>query len=777
MGWGRKAVTRLKALRRGGRSPRRRVFVWSLILGLIFGAIEFGQPLEDVLRTGRDMLHPHKASGDIVVVGIDDRSIAEVGSWPWLRSTDGRMLDQLKSAGARRVFFDLDFAPHSTPREDQVFAAAIKRHSGDVVLAARFLIDPSSGQRTDNLPPPMFSEYARLGNINVHYNHNGIIWKAPYGMKMAGRDYPSFASLLSGVAGRAGDSFPIDYSLDTNSIRVISAVDVLRGRVPSGALAGKDVIIALTSLQLGDVYLFPGRSRMPGVYVHVLAAETLRAGPPLQLGWLPAFLLAAFCAGLAVTRRKHRWTIVALASGEALFVTAPLALEPRGICVDVVPAIFLCACVAFGWSWSTFRHSLWTRGTTNAVSGLPNLVALREHAPIPDHVLIAARVHNYPEITSALPTNEEQALVEQVARRLTLGAAEGKLYHGDEGIFAWLTPRGRQAELGDHLEALHALFRTPVIVGERQIDMSVTFGVEIGDRSLGNRLSSALVAADEAAHAGQAWRQYDPAKLQDAEWKLSLLSQLDSAIEAGHLWVAYQPMLDVRSGQIEGAEALVRWSHPERGLIAPDEFIPAAEQSDRIEKLTGFVLSQAIRAAAMINRHGVPFKISVNLSARLIGSSAIEEMVERMLREHGLPAERLTLEVTETAALSSTAAASDTLGNLRKRGVRISIDDYGTGLSTLEYLRRIPATEIKIDKSFVQLVQNSRSDRLMVHSTIQLAHSLGHRVVAEGVEDSETLDALISMGCDTVQGFHIGKPMKFLNLNRILMHGTARKVA
>jgi EAL domain-containing protein (putative c-di-GMP-specific phosphodiesterase class I) len=243
-----------------------------------------------------------------------------------------------------------------------------------------------------------------------------------------------------------------------------------------------------------------------------------------------------------------------------------------------------------------------------------------------------------------------------------------------------------------------------------------------------------------------------------------MLSQLDDAVDKGEIWVAYQPKLDLRTREIVGAEALARWTHPEKGPIAATEFVAAAEQHDRIGKLTDFVLEQAIRAAAELNRKRPGFGVAVNLSAKLLSDQGLTLRLAAMLARHGLKSEYLTLELTETAALTDTGAAIEMLGSLKEIGVGISIDDYGTGLSTLDYLKKIPASEIKIDQSFVKGLLDNRSDRLMVQSTIGLAHSLGRKVVAEGVERSETLDALIEMECDIAQGFIVGRPMSLESL-------------
>jgi EAL domain-containing protein (putative c-di-GMP-specific phosphodiesterase class I) len=350
------------------------------------------------------------------------------------------------------------------------------------------------------------------------------------------------------------------------------------------------------------------------------------------------------------------------------------------------------------------------------------------------------------------------------------------LYEGDGGIFAWFEDSGQA--VGNHIEALYVLFRNPARVDGQPIDLPISFGVEIGSgRSLTNRLASALVAAEEAAHAGLRWKYHDPETLEDASWKLSMLSQLDSAVDKGEVWVAYQPKLDLRTRQIIGAEALARWTHPEKGPIAASEFIAAAEQHDRIGKLTDFVLEKAVSAAATVNRKEGPFGIAVNLSARLLGDMGFVLRLRAMLARNGLPAHLLTLELTETAALAGSGAGFDMLAALRDLGVNISIDDYGTGLSTLDYLKKIPASEIKIDQSFVKGMLDNRSDLVMVQSTIALAHSLERKVVAEGVENQGVMDALIDMNCDVAQGYVIGRPMSLESLVKRLSSSRRSSVA
>jgi EAL domain-containing protein (putative c-di-GMP-specific phosphodiesterase class I)/CHASE2 domain-containing sensor protein len=733
-----------------------KVLLWTALAGLIFGLLQFGEIAEDLLRSGRNSLHWHKASGDIVLVKIDDESLRQVGRWPWPRSNHAEMTDVLTKAGAKRIFFDIGFFGATDPVDDRQFADALTR-SNRVVLAVRTVTGTNSaGQRA--VPLPAFGN-APVATIDWEYNWQNAVWRIPYSMEWNGRPVHSFSSLLSGQSDALNESFIPDYSIDPKSIPSVSASKVLKGQFNPGLFRGRDVVIGTDSDGIGDQYFVPGSGKMGGAYIHIIAAETLKAGIPRYLGWLPLFLASLAIAALALTRRRPSLQGVLIGGWIGALFFAPAALEMNLIFVDIMPGLFVTSIVGIILTRRLFRH----RGLVNAVSGLPNLNALRANRAGRDQALIVARILNYADIVAALPTDSERQLVEQIVARLSVGSGDRTFYQGDGGIFAWFEePR---KPFGHHIDALYALFRNPVRVAKLSVDPSISFGVEIGSgRPLATRLASALVAAEEAAHDGLKWKCHDPASVEDASWRLSMLSQLDAAIDKGEVWIAFQPQLDLKSRRIIGAEALARWTHPDKGPIAATEFVAAAEQHDRIGKLTDFVLEKAAAAAAIINKRGHDFRIAVNLSARLLTDKQFVMRVTALIARHGLNPNQLTLELTETAELVDSGDSLETLNRLRDLGVEVSIDDYGTGLSTLEYLKKVPASEIKIDQSFVKGLTDNRSDRLMVHSTIGLAHSLGRKVVAEGVEQSEILDALIDMGCDVAQGYIVGRPMSLESL-------------
>ena len=750
-----------------GMNSRLRLLLWPLLAAIVFGLIGFGELIEDGLRIARNSIRSHAVSGDIVLVEIDEKSLREVGAWPWPRATQGRLIAEADRLGARQLFVDILYANPMDRRNDAALADSLAS-LGNVTIAAQSGIGEASGKRDAVMPLPEFAANSRQASIGIYYNWQGAAWKIPYADTVKGQVMPSLAASMAGVKGDVGKEFPVDYSFDIDTVPRVSAADLLARQVNRSAIAGKTVIFGTTAFRLGDQYVIPGRSKRGGVYIHIIGAETLKAGRPVSLGWWPAFLVALLAAVQALRTQRRRvlgWTAVAL-------LVAPFVLEWRLIFVDITPALFLLGVLAGRLAWMRSR----ARGLVHQATGLPNLAALALDSSGRDLPLVAVRVHNYAEIASTLDAAGERQFIEQIVARLTLGQQGRRIYQGDEGIFAWFAPKG--TPFASHLDALHALFRSPVRVGKTSIDAVLSFGVELGSsRSPTSRLGSALVAADDADAEALKWKFHDPARLEDVPWRLSLLSQLDKAIETGEVWLAYQPKVELETGRTIGAEALARWTHPDKGPISPTEFISAAEQHDRIEPLTDFVLDRAVEAAARIGQRGIDFGIAVNLSARMLNDRRLPAKVAAILDKHGLEASKLTLELTETAAVAGSGNGIELLGALRELGVKIAIDDYGTGLSTLDYLKKIPASEIKIDQSFVKSMRDNRSDLIMVQSTIALAHSLGRTVVAEGVEDMQSLEQLTMLKCDVAQGFIVGRPMSFDEIVRRLLVERRRAAA
>ncbi|MFS8086827.1 MAG: CHASE2 domain-containing protein, partial [Acidobacteriota bacterium] len=525
---------------------RLKLLWWPLVFALLFGLTEFGEPIEDVMRMARNSLHQQNVSGDIVLVEVDEKSLRQIDSWPWPRAKQAEVVDAIDRMNPKHIVIDLLYTGPSTPANDRALADAIKR-SGKVTLAAQTRLGEDDGKLNQGLPLPIFAKNAEVASVALRYTWQGAVWQQNRWTNFAGRPLPSLASSIAGVDGPVDKRFRVDYSFDVDSVPRISAADLLNGRVDSSQVRGKTVVFGTSAFQLGDQYAVPGRGKRAGAFIHILGAETLMAGPPVDLGWIPALLLALIASLACLLRRQ----MAMLGAGVFALLALSVFLEARLVFVDVMAGLFLTAVIASRLAWARSR----SRGLVHALTGLPNLAALADDKRGRDLPLVAVRVHNYAEIASTLDEAGEKQLVEQIVARLALGDRLRVIYQGDEGIFVWFADKG--TPFANHLEALHALFRSPIRVAGINYDVALSFGIEVGSsRSVSSRLGSALVAADEAESEALKWKFHDPARLQEVPWRLSLLSQLDEAIDQGQVWLAYQPKLDLKTRRTIGAEAL-----------------------------------------------------------------------------------------------------------------------------------------------------------------------------------------------------------------------------
>jgi diguanylate cyclase (GGDEF)-like protein len=271
------------------------------------------------------------------------------------------------------------------------------------------------------------------------------------------------------------------------------------------------------------------------------------------------------------------------------------------------------------------------------------------------------------------------------------------------------------------------------------------------------RLADVAMYVAKANHAGVV--RYDPAQNTYDPARLALIGELRQAIETGQLVLHYQPKVKVSDGRTDSVEALVRWAHPRHGLLSPDVFVPAAEQTDLIERLTGWVLTRALADLRTLVTRAPDLRVSVNVSARNLARPGFAQRVAQTLTLAGVPADRLTIELTETALMTDPARAVEALSGVTAIGVAVSIDDFGIGQTSLGYLSRLPVDELKIDRSFVAEATTDPARAAIVRSIVELGHNLGLSVVAEGVETTDVLATLQALGCDGAQGYLFARPM------------------
>lgn len=303
---------------------------------------------------------------------------------------------------------------------------------------------------------------------------------------------------------------------------------------------------------------------------------------------------------------------------------------------------------------------------------------------------------------------------------------------------------------------------TPIPLDDQAVDLGAGIGIA-GFPEHGTDTETLLSRVEVAMHAakrsGNQAVVYDPATDESSQQSLSLLSELRRAVDRNELKLYVQPKLSLNKGEVHGLEALVRWVHPERGMVFPDQFIPFSEQTGFIRILTLWMLDQAAALCGALAAESLHPRISVNISARDLMDQDLPAKFGAILAKHGVAASSFCLEITESAIMDDPVRAQQTLESLHLMGAQLSIDDFGTGYSSLAYLKQLPVDELKIDKSFVMNMEHDANDAKIVRSTVDLGHNMGLRVVAEGIESEQAWNLLSQMGCDSGQGYYMSRPI------------------
>ncbi|MBI2969408.1 MAG: bifunctional diguanylate cyclase/phosphodiesterase, partial [Gammaproteobacteria bacterium] len=406
------------------------------------------------------------------------------------------------------------------------------------------------------------------------------------------------------------------------------------------------------------------------------------------------------------------------------------------------------------------------------LTGLANRATLRlrlaqaiDKMKIDGHpfALLLMNINNFRVINNTLGHQNGDVLLQEVAKRLREALFESDMVAclgGDE--FAILLPRlADKRDIDLVIGKIGGSLRQGFTISSLPINVDVRLGFALypdhGDSPdlLWRRADVALRAAKEL---NQTHVFYSPEIDHYDPQRLGLIGGLSAAIDANELVLHYQPKVQLAAGRTIGVEALLRWEHPERGLIYPDSFIPLAERTSLINPLTRWVLADALRQGSAWHQSGLPVEVSVNLSARNLQDPDLGSEILNMARNLRFPLDRLILEITESAIMVDPARAKAVLAQLNDAGISISIDDFGIGQSSLNYLKDLPVRRMKIDKSFVMGYKQKRNAAI-VRSAIELGHNLGLTVTAEGVEDEETFESLRGLGCDFAQGYYFSKPL------------------
>ena len=555
-------------------------------------------------------------------------------------------------------------------------------------------------------------------------------------------------------------------------------------------------LAAVTST--GDDAWCSGRRAGTGAATLLLSALAIAtvssAAPSLGVGLLRNGLGAVLLAGSLITlcaslnnERRSRWLRGSAAACAALTLAfAPIPLR-EGTQAWVHPALLpTLALMAFG---VALLGLVKMRQPTARISARLSAQALE---PIEDALTrLPTRTHFETQLAAAVvrcdaehtklamlfidldgfkPVNDTfghsagDRVLQSVGKRLKACARGSDVVArvGGDEFLVLIGDAGTQDEVSLRARQIVDRLSEPIEIEDRQASISCSIGIAFYPDSgqhakLISRADAAMYAAKRAGGAGFCF--FAPSMEEDARERFDLLRDLRLALERKELELFYQPKIDAASGKVTAAEALLRWQHPIRGMVPPSTFIPIAERFGLIRSIGHWVIEDACRQARVWLDHGVRMRVAINLSAVQMRQDDIVSQIEGALSRHGVDPGLLTCEITESVAMEDTKATQAAFRQLGVAGIHLSIDDFGTGYSSLAYLRKLPAEELKIDRSFVMDIEHSADARAVVDAVVKLAHALGLKVVAEGIENERQQRILVELGCDELQGFLFARPM------------------
>ncbi len=881
------------------------------ILGLLFHASPAGEALNNRLQDWRMAESQLAASGQVVFVAIDSGSLREVGNWPWSRAVHGQLLDRLTEAGARDVFFDIDFSAARDAGGDGVFVEALDRAGGATYLAA-FAQQRSGAPNAPlvfNLPHPTFQPVSWPATVNVMSAADGLIRTYAPGVSIDGVFVPSAGSLLAGGSIAEDSVLAMNFAISPATVPTVSAYDVLAGSFDSDLVRGRSVIIGSSAIELGDFHAVPVHQVIPGALIHAIAAETMMAD--LALRWTHPAPLAGLMIALFVllntTLREKPWLSVGILGCGlvALELVALLAFRHGAIAIPTAlahPTATLFAIGHLAWTLKSSFHLLLRkdvhiRNTENLLSHVfdqssdgivvvtedgrrlmqsraakaifsdkddaslslpPQVWAVAQAAmtaaepPEPElhkldlpgpkggrsiEYLVAPSTYrdlDAPDpsgsgVTQRIATISARDVTELKRREreiaylsthdertgalrrgpfleflrlrldagdpvgilvlnlnrfksinMTLGRDIGdailhavveRLQDIDEGLSAVARLDGDSFALFTELSCDFQRLRAVVecvrdrVCAVYEFDgataqIGVNLGYEYLDGATGLAPEAALARAEEALdHARSSpsddIRRYDP-KMASRRARLRAIERaMPDALRHAEFSVVYQPQHRLSDGALVGVEALVRWQSPSLGQVYPDEFITIAEKTGLIVELGRQVLFQSVRDA---QEFPSGITVAVNVSGVQIDQGDICADVSQALRETGLDASRLCLELTESVLMDQVDATIEIMRDVTWTGVTWALDDFGTGFSSLAYLTQLPLSKIKLDRSFAEGLGADPAADAVLRSVVTLSRGLGLSLLCEGVETAEQAAILRDEGCAEGQGFFYGKP-------------------
>ncbi|MEO0348556.1 MAG: EAL domain-containing protein [Cyanobacteria bacterium P01_A01_bin.15] len=770
---------------------------------------------------------PSETVAEVVVVGITEADIRHYNDWPLSDSTIANLLERLQTyrpaAIGLDIYRDIDYPPGSKQLAQQLAmdnvygvydvgldpdrnTPAPRGMAPERVGFADFVADTDGVVRRNFMFGAVGEErFYSLGlrlSLHVLGERGGQdSFKADAaGLTVAGTFFPTLAPTAGGyqTEDMAGYQVMLQYRTNHSAIQYVSLGDVLDNRVNARWFKDKVVLVGTIAPSVKDTVYTPLNTQRsaipitPGVFVHAHATSQIlsavRGDYGLIWGWTQGqetLWIAVWClVGSALAWHLQRVILLILTSAIALLILGGIgwSLFAYGGWIPVLPPMlgFFLSVV------STIAYQVFYRTFYDPLTSLPNralsLKRLQHHlnqysAAAPQVALLLLDLDRFKAVNESFGVSVADRLLQVVARRILQQLPGALVARVGSDQFAVVLPWVTHAQAAiATTERLQKSLKTAVDIQEQRMVTTISTGIALHSKGQGYRahelLQDAHRALCQAKQLGRnRYRLFDEAMRTRSIQQFQLEMELRHAGDNQQFQLYYQPIIDLGSGNIAGFEALIRWQHPERGMVPPNEFIDIAEDTGLILAMGRWILNEAccqLRQWQQLFPRETPLFISVNLSSRQFIQPELANMIAAIVHHHRVNPRGLKLELTESVAMEDVEAAIDQLIRLKDKGLHISLDDFGTGYSSLSYLHRFPIDSLKIDKSFVDRMESIGENADIVGTIVTLGHRLRLDIIAEGVETPEQAHLLKQLQCQYAQGYLFSKPLPEVQATRLL---------
>lgn len=768
----------------------------------------------DWLITKQPQFQSQITEQNTVIIAVDDKSLSKVGRWPWSRDVHATLLNTLETSKAKAIGFDILFIDPDTehPIRDKNFAEAIKKNKS-VVLA----VAPLSPQKTitsELLPLTILKDNsAGLGHVDLELDNDGFVRSVYLFAGWKESKWPSFSLALAKLAqpNKTFENTPltlgthwtrrqpilIPYVNKSDSIPTYSYIDVLDKTVSIDTFKNKVVIIGITATGISPKFSTPfsaNHQNMTGAEInaHIVNGlindkTILKVEPWLSYTIKFAIIVFSLISAYFVT---HLWLIPNLAI-QVFISVATSAVLLFGFSLWFAPALIIVSQILI-YCLASFIHtkksgkriaSLEKHIGYDPVTLLPTqqqlkkqiIQALRRSKGNLNFALVVINLGKFKDVNDLLGFKAGDHLLNIASTRIntcTDQKHDCARYNGPEFAIFFKDIENKE-QLTHYCNELHSLLSKPYHIQNEKFHLPISIGAsfypehstkidEIFDASI-----TAMQKAKQQKSRGICYYN-EEIKSNIVEQK-KLINELNRALNRDEIEIYYQPQVTAKHNKIIGVEALIRWNHPQKGLIQPDDFIHIAEKTGLIIPIGNWVLKTAcLHLKSWHNKGHKDLRLAVNLSAIQFTAPDLLEQISQALNNAQLPAKYLELELTESYLMKDVDKATETLNKLKDMGVKLSIDDFGTGYSSLSYLKQFPIDRIKIDKLFINEINSDIDAKEITLAIISMAHSLKMSVIAEGVETLDQQNFLNINNCEELQGFYFSRPIPQSELLQLL---------